>query len=101
MEIGDTTALGEMLGIAMREDVGIVAGTVYDDRDRLYCAGLEFAGAYESPVQKWQAETERAIDLKEIKIYTAIRIADYHNLMHGKNGGRSGRMRPVRCGTME
>lgn len=48
MEIGDTTALGEMLGIAMREDVGIVAGTVYDDRDRLYCAGLEFAGAYES-----------------------------------------------------
>ena len=23
--------------------------------------------AYESPVQKWQAETERAIDLKEIK----------------------------------
>lgn len=67
MEIGDTIALGEMLGIAMREDVGIVAGTVYDDRDRLYCAGLEFAGAYESPVQKWQAETERAIDLKEIK----------------------------------
>ena len=51
----------------MREDVGIVAGTVYDDRERLYCAGLEFAGAYESPVQKWQAETERAIDLKEIK----------------------------------
>lgn len=67
MEIGDTTALGEMLGIAMRDDVGMVIGTVYDDQERLYCAGLEFAGPYESPVQKWQAETERAIDLTEIK----------------------------------
>lgn len=63
LEIGDSTALGEMLGIAMREDVGVVTGTLYDDRERLYAAGLEFSGAYETMVQRWQAQTERMVDL--------------------------------------
>lgn len=73
MEIGNTTALGEMLGIAMRNEVGMVAGTVYDDRERLYCAGLEFAGAYEKITGKWQAETERMLDMtveKQLYRYT-------------------------------
>ncbi|MGN0367615.1 MAG: glycosyltransferase [Wujia sp.] len=39
-EILDTTALGEMLGICMREDVGIVSGTMYDDKECIFHAGL-------------------------------------------------------------
>lgn len=64
LELRTPAAIGEMLGICMRGDVGIVTGVVYDDADEIYYAGLEFAGKYENNVQTWQRETERQVKLE-------------------------------------
>lgn len=66
-EISEPTSIGEMLGICMRDDVGIVSGALYDEQDVLCCAGVEIAGKYETPVQKWQREMERSMDLSNVQ----------------------------------
>lgn len=44
VEIADPASIGQMVGICMREDVAIVSGTLYDDRDFIYHAGLALGG---------------------------------------------------------
>lgn len=61
------TALGEMLGICMQEDVAVVSGCVYDEKEQLLYAGVRLAGKFETPVQGWQRKTEREIDLSDVQ----------------------------------
>lgn len=40
IELMDASAVGEMLGICMRKEVGIVAGVLYDDKNNTYHNGI-------------------------------------------------------------
>ena len=40
VELIDTTAIGEMLGLCMRKEIGIVGGTLYNDNNTVYEEGL-------------------------------------------------------------
>ena len=44
VEIVDSAAIGQMVGLCMRQDVAVVAGTLYDDRDMVFSAGLALGG---------------------------------------------------------
>lgn len=81
IEMNVPTAMSEMVGICMREEVAVVTGTLYDDRDQIYYAGVEIAGKYETGIQRWQRETERQMPLEAEQnlyryVYRGIRRAD-------------------------
>lgn len=65
MEIANPFSIGEMLGLVMRKDVGVAAGTVYDDRERLYCTGVEFCGDKINRIRQWQSTVAKQLDFKE------------------------------------
>lgn len=64
-EIIDSTAIGEMLGICMREEVGIVGGTLYTDNDTIWHSGI-------------------AVGLNAVatELYSGIRKGEFGYLMH-------------------
>lgn len=89
LELDTPAAMGEMLGICMQQSVAVVTGTIFDDQNQLWQAGLEIAGKYETPVQRWQRETDRQLRLEsEQQLYrytyrgakkpnTAVKIWEY------------------------
>lgn len=80
IEIDVPTALGEMLGICMQEDVAVVSGCVYDEKEELLYAGVSLAGKFETPVQRWQRETEREVKLSDEQNLYRIPYRGLHRL---------------------
>lgn len=75
VEIANSVALGQMVGICMRDDVAVVSGTLYDDRDYIYHAGLSLGG-------------------KELYtyLYRGVRKADDAEIAHMRNADEKGEL---------